>query len=559
MENRCLMSGTPLPTGISMASGVVSIVGGSSDDAASIRLVNGQLEVTLAHFVQGPRIDINTPPVTLKLTDPVKAYNPATVTRIDFFGEAGNDSFVNDTPVACRAFGQAGNDNLVGGSGDDQLNGGDDADTLEGRAGNDLLTGGAGDDSYIFAGTALGNDTVVEAASVNEDTLDFSSYGVTQPSIAGLQPVTTTPFAQVSSANSALYGPLAVYSVNFDLALTTPQLIGSNFSLKLSDSAGIEDVYGSAYSDSIRGNTRNNSIWGQSGYDQIYGRDGNDYLSGGAGNDVIHGGSGNDSVYGGDGNDSLFADYGNDRLYGDNNNDVLYASVADATSLYGGAGDDTLMSIGGSNSDKQIGGTGFDTFWLDSNATETADADASEIASAHVHRVDSFFSCQIDKGLGNVLQLGAPGLTRNGMTLADPLTKSAGVGYSNFRGNPLFSSAGPSKDDIMQGTPIGDCYLMTLLAAIARNDPDHIRQTVADLGDGTYAVDFKDNNHHDIYVRVDGDLPTNSDGTLAYAKLGKGNSMWVAIIEKAWTFYRDEKPAGVGSGVNAGQGTYASI
>ena len=69
---------------------------------------------------------------------------------------------------------------------------------------------------------------------------------------------------------------------------------------------------------------------------------------------------------------------------------------------------------------------------------------------------------------------------------------------------------------------IGDCYYMTLMAAIAKVNPDHARQLVCDLGDGTYAVDFKNNNGTDAYVRVDGDLPTWSDGTLAYARFGKG-------------------------------------
>jgi len=142
--------------------------------------------------------------------------------------------------------------------------------------------------------------------------------------------------------------------------------------------------------------------------------------------------------------------------------------------------------------------------------------------------------------------------------LADPMTKDPSVGYSNFRNNPLFNSGGPSKDDIKQGPPIGDCYFMTLMAAVAKVNPDHARQLVCDLGDGTYAVDFKDNSNHDVYVRVDGDLPT-SGGSLVYARLGGGNAMWVPIIEKAWTFFRNEQPAGQGAGPNAGQGTYASI
>jgi len=132
------------------------------------------------------------------------------------------------------------------------------------------------------------------------------------------------------------------------------------------------------------------------------------------------------------------------------------------------------------------------------------------------------------------------------MTLADPITKSATHTYASFAGKPLFAAGGPTKDDLRQGGPIGDCYWMSTLAAMARVSPDRIRQLVVDLGDGTYAVHFQGNGGDDQFVRVDADLPT-SGGSLVYARRGAGNSIWSPIIEKAWTFFRDNK------------GTYASI
>ena len=162
-----------------------------------------------------------------------------------------------------------------------------------------------------------------------------------------------------------------------------------------------------------------------------------------------------------------------------------------------------------------------------------------------MHRIGSFYECHKVSG-GMDQNLGAPGRSRNGMVLADPIPKSATVGYTNFAAKPLFAAGGPNKDDLRQGGPIGDCYWMSTVAAIARVNPDRIRQLVVDLGDGTYAVHFRGNNGGDQFVRVGGDLPT-SGGSLVYARLGAGNSIWSPIVEKAWTFFRDNK------------GTYESI
>jgi hypothetical protein len=143
--------------------------------------------------------------------------------------------------------------------------------------------------------------------------------------------------------------------------------------------------------------------------------------------------------------------------------------------------------------------------------------------------------------------LGAPGRTRNGMSLADPVTKDADHTYANFSDRPLFAPGGPAKDDLVQGGPIADCYWMSTLAAVAKVSPDRIRQLVVDLGDGTYAVHFRGNAGEDQFVRVDADLPTDGAGSLVYAREGAADSIWAPVVEKAWTFFRDNK------------GTYASV
>ena len=52
---------------------------------------------------------------------------------------------------------RAGNDRLVGGKGNDTLNGNGGDDVLIGQDGNDTLNGGAGENRYL---PGLGNDTV---------------------------------------------------------------------------------------------------------------------------------------------------------------------------------------------------------------------------------------------------------------------------------------------------------------------------------------------------------------------------------------------------------------
>ncbi|WP_036992890.1 calcium-binding protein, partial [Metapseudomonas furukawaii] len=155
--------------------------------------------------------------------------------------------------------GNALDNTIISGSGDDLLNGGAGNDVLRGNEGSNLLVGGAGID-MMFGGT--GNDFYY---------VDNVADVVTDLAGEGLDLVRTT---------------LSSYTLG----------------------AGIEHL---AYigAGSFTGN-------GNGSANTIFGGNGNDTLNGGAGNDVLVGGQGADTLTGGTGVDIFMfgAGFGNDRV-----------------------------------------------------------------------------------------------------------------------------------------------------------------------------------------------------------------------------------------------------
>jgi Calpain family cysteine protease/RTX calcium-binding nonapeptide repeat (4 copies) len=301
------------------------------------------------------------------------------------------------------------------------------------------------------------------------------------------------------------------------------------------DNTGNDSIWGMNGDDTLfAADYGNGMLNGGSGADSMYGYNGAETVTGGAGadyaytqggNDVIAMGTENDIVYAGAGDDVIHGDAGNDWLSGDDGNDKMYADAGDDV-MAGGNGDDVLVSIGGGQYDMIGGNAGYDSFWADAETTErVTDADAAEMANGHVHRVSGFRSYHYDSG--TTISVSRELLGQN---LAEPI--NGGSSSRNFSTKPLFGNTGPNQDDIDQNG-LGDCYFMSTLGAIAKANPDRIRQHVVELGDGTYAVQFGSS-----YVRVDGDLPTDVNGNLIYAGMGVDNSVWTAVMEKAWAFYR---------------------
>ncbi len=226
-------------------------------------------------------------------------------------------------------------------------------------------------------------------------------------------------------------------------------------------------------------------------------------------------------LYGGAGVDTLVGGSGADRLYGGDGRDYLY----------GQGGNDVLVSLGDSSVDRNYGGAGLNSFWCDNGSDELIiDATADEIAAGALHRIASFMNPRINGTTQSIPR------TLAGQNLPDPALTGYSNGYRNFSQYPLFSKYGPRPDDIYQGM-LGDCYLLASLGSVAKANPLMIQRSVVDLGDGTYCVQFSSGSTK-TYVRVDGDLPTTSSLALAYAKLGRQGSLWAAIVEKAYAFFR---------------------
>jgi hypothetical protein len=146
--------------------------------------------------------------------------------------------------------------------------------------------------------------------------------------------------------------------------------------------------------------------------------------------------------------------------------------------------------------------------WIDSNDIFTG--------SGKVHSVSAF----------------AGGVSKaTGASLANPSDAT----NTEVLNDSLFGS-GPVVGDVNQGG-VGDCYLMSSLAAFATSRPSVLSNSVVDIGDGTYVVQFMKGTTP-TYVRVNNQFDMgNYGGGLEYAHMGSNNTLWALVFEKAYAFY----------------------
>lgn len=252
------------------------------------------------------------------------------------FGEAGNDELR----------GGAGFDILKGGTGDDTLYGDGDDDQLKGEDGNDILYGGDGNDRTGSVGAygigldgGAGNDTI--RGEGGDDYVDGGSGADIIDGGAGIDTATYAASTAAVTAN-----------------LTSG--IGSGGWAQGDTLAGIENLVGSDYADSLTGTAGANMI------------------AGGLGNDIIYGGAGDDDLYGGAGNDVLHAENGNDLLHGEAGDDDLYGgSGNDAYVVARGEGNDWIYEYGAGGIDHVAFATGiiYRNIWfsrVDDNGSDSA-------------------------------------------------------------------------------------------------------------------------------------------------------------------------------------------
>jgi Ca2+-binding RTX toxin-like protein len=143
----------PLNPGQSML--VVQGTGATDSIVISAIPFTGLALVTMSGYGTVPMSGYGTVPMSL-----------SGLSRIVIFGEGGSDAIVVDNSIATPvyAYGDAGNDTITGGGGDDYLYGGSGIDTLNGNSGNDVLLG-EGDVDTLFGG--LGRDVLIGGSGLD--------------------------------------------------------------------------------------------------------------------------------------------------------------------------------------------------------------------------------------------------------------------------------------------------------------------------------------------------------------------------------------------------------
>jgi Ca2+-binding RTX toxin-like protein len=202
-------------------------------------------------------------------------------------GTAGDD-YIYGTVSSEILSGLSGNDSIYGIAGNDTLIGGN---------GNDYMDGGLGVDTASYAGTSAGvtvsllTTTAQNTVGAGTDTLTGienllgSSYNDTLTGDANANTI------EGGLGNDTLNGGAGVDTVSYskatvgvtvDLSLATSQnTVGAGSDLL----SNFENIFGSAFADTLKGNAGANVINGGSGNDVILGKGGNDTLYGGLGAD----------------------------------------------------------------------------------------------------------------------------------------------------------------------------------------------------------------------------------------------------------------------------------
>ena len=126
-------------------------------------------------------------------------------------------------------------------------------------------------------------------------------------------------------------------------------------------------------------------------------------------------------------------------------------------------------------------------------------------------------------------------------SFVEPQVDSKVTGWKNVSKDPLFAPGGPSMNDVIQGNVNDGWFMAALGSASEGGSAGVIPRDIQQLSNGTYDVTFETGSGKTTVEHVDGLLPINKSGGLEYAKLGKDNCTWVAIVEKALTYYRNQK------------------
>jgi Ca2+-binding RTX toxin-like protein len=214
-----------------------------------------------------------------------------------------------------------GNDTIQGGSGDDILMGGGALDTINGGDDNDLIIGDRG--RVIFGDNTNSNTRAGERVP---DELVKLTIEETDRGLEGGNDILAG-----DTGKDTIYGGIG----NDEIfgGDDTDVLFGEKGADTIHGENGIDYIFGGDDVDKIFGGEDNDFLYGNDGGDEIQGDNGADEIHGGRGGDILHGNEGNDTIYGGSDPDLIYGDAGNDVLDGEAGSDIVFGYTGQFASL----------------------------------------------------------------------------------------------------------------------------------------------------------------------------------------------------------------------------------
>ncbi|WP_434516152.1 M10 family metallopeptidase C-terminal domain-containing protein [Dechloromonas sp. ARDL1] len=228
------------------------------------------------------------------------------------FGSAGND-WILPGDLDDDVNGLGGDDWISGGSGRDFINGADGNDLLEGEAGSDILSGDAGDDK-LYSDNRIDTAVAIENGNTQSGSGQKGSWLSGNEGNDTLVSGADNDVLAGGAGQDVLVAGAGDDNILGDANYTVQQLWDSQWLYNLNNTNWYhsnEQTYGWGYTD--EGNTR------------VFSPVEGEVEPAGGAADLIHAGNSNDRVWAGAGDDLVFGEGGNDNLIGESGNDNLLA------------------------------------------------------------------------------------------------------------------------------------------------------------------------------------------------------------------------------------------